>query len=764
MPCWLLLHRWSITQSLTGPFRFEIDSSVGFSDIISVGTQHYFIATDGINGQELWRIGEAGLAEMVEDSLAGGGINPGAASSNPSKLINVNGTLYFRGTDGVNGVELWRINSSGIAQMVEDGLPGGGINPGAGQSLADQLTNVNGTLFFVANDGVNGAELWRVNGSGIAEIVEGNNPGGGIRTGSAGSFPSTLNEVNGTLYFAANDGTNGTELWRISSPGLAVMVEDAIPGGGIVPDNLYSPRYLTNVNGTLYFTANDGSNGLELWRVNDLGMAQMVEDGIVGGGINPGVNSSHPEFPTNIAGTLYFSADDGTNGTELWRINNSGIAELVDDSIPGGGIRPGTGGSVPSFLTNVGGTLFFSALELTNGSELWSVNAAGIAILVEDSIAGGGIRPGNANSEPRNLINVDGVLYFTANDGTHGITLWKATSVPASEVTGAFVYHKDSGFDSSGVSFALDDVKSLAMEGPTPQKLTYDNLINTSFGINGLVFDIANLPVNELTAADFDFQMSPQGIFDLVANPPANWQPAPNPSEIAVHALDTSRVTITWPNDTIINRWLRVIIKANANTFLTLPEVYYLGHLRGETTGLSDDTYTVSFADIAPIRSAVGQIVGVGNTSDIDKNATVAFSDVTAMRSNIGVQLSNITIPASSGGGGSMALSSGSNGTSSDNSLSVDLLWSASRPPKLDQQIDLKYHLLAGQFVSQPTFKGSDLHPRSHKVSNRPLYRPSLDYVSAVDLALSELTAPSEIDSLQRRPDQIRDRALIFNS
>src|SRR5262245_23092184 len=84
-----------------------------------------------------------GLAELVEDSIPGGGINPVAVGSFPGGLTTVNGTLYFNANDGY-GAELWRINASGQAEMVEDVL--------SGRQLSDpaNATAIGGALYFSA--------------------------------------------------------------------------------------------------------------------------------------------------------------------------------------------------------------------------------------------------------------------------------------------------------------------------------------------------------------------------------------------------------------------------------------------------------------------------------------------------------------------------------------------------------------------------------------------------------------------------------------
>jgi hypothetical protein len=143
------------------------------------------------------------------------------------------------------------------------------------------------------------------------------------------------------------------------------------------------------------------------------------------------------------------------------------------------------------------------------------------------------------------VIGPDTFRVFTQGAATLKIQLTTANS----SIVGSFVNHGGySGFGSS-----IDIGKVLAKEGASPTLLTYDNLINTSRDVNGVVFDMDELPGTP-TAADFVFQMSPTGVFDPTANPVGGWTNAPAPSSVTVIPGLPARVSIAWPDNAIANR------------------------------------------------------------------------------------------------------------------------------------------------------------------------------------------------------------------
>src|SRR5262249_30949661 len=108
--------------------------------------------------------------------------------------------------------------------------------------------------------------------------------------------------------------------------------------------------------------------------------------------VNPGTLGSSPGQIVEVGDTVFFAANDNVHGRELWKTDgtDAGTA-LVKD------INPGRGSSYPEYLTNFNGTLFFVANDGTNGKELWkSDGTAAGTVLVKD------IRPGRGGSYPFN--------------------------------------------------------------------------------------------------------------------------------------------------------------------------------------------------------------------------------------------------------------------------------------------------------------------------------------------------------------------------
>ncbi|MHC4814823.1 MAG: ELWxxDGT repeat protein [Planctomycetota bacterium] len=380
------------------------------------GTAVLFAARDGRLGSELFLADGSAAGTVLVKNL-----DPeGGASSRPTQLTEFLGAIYFVADEGnaASGSELWRSDgtAAGTTLLLD-------IRPGPKSSLPVGFTVVGGTMFFTAYTDANGRELWKTNGTlAGTSIVHDIQPGADARGNPLSSAPAGLTAVGGTLFFTATDNTSGTELWRSNgTPGGTVLVKD-IWSGTLAS----APSELTAIGGTVFFAAVDSNNGTELWRSNgtDAGTV-LVKD------IRPGAAGSAPSNLTVVGNTLFFVASDGNTGRELWKSNGTDRGTVLVKDIHAATVGPTATSSFPMKLTAVGNTLFFSAEDGIRGRELWQSDgsAAGTA-LVRD------IRPGTFHSVPNsstpsNLHAVGGALIFWANDGRGGSELWRSDGTVA---------------------------------------------------------------------------------------------------------------------------------------------------------------------------------------------------------------------------------------------------------------------------------------------------------------------------------------------
>jgi ELWxxDGT repeat protein len=349
-----------------------------------------------------------------------GDLHPGPPGSEPQELVHGDGVLFFTADDGSTGRELWRSSGTGGPGTfrVKD------IRLGAEGSEPTGLTVVGGLLFFSADDGVHGRELWVSDGT-----AAGTHMVKDIRAGLASAlptpfpFPSSdplprmMVEYKGVLYFSADDGVHGRELWR--SDGTAAgtyLLEELNPG----PDGSSPRRFIRGGDDAFYFVANEDFD-VHLWRSTGTPGATSVfeapEDNFL--------------FRFTVVKTrLFFLVDNDEGEASLFKTDGTDASTRHLRFFHG---------EYPHDFVALGSRLVFSAGREDvdsgipgepEGEELW----------VSDGTVSGtkrvkDIRSGPGDSSPGALAVLNQRVFFAADDGSGvGRELWVSDGTEAGTV------------------------------------------------------------------------------------------------------------------------------------------------------------------------------------------------------------------------------------------------------------------------------------------------------------------------------------------
>lgn len=448
----LLLAAWQTKAQVSAIDIYPGEQGSQPADYTAYNGLVYFSADNPNYGRELWKTdGTAAGTTLVKD------IYPGAPGSNPSNFFVANGILFFTANNGVNGNELWATNGT-ITKMVCDYVVGSGssnaqvvaefkgspimvydstpshsflVSLGSGgltlclsnddcktigsvvsyQSFQLSLAVPSGRIYYAGTDnGGTDNELYSWDGTNAPQLIANINPMGS-------SNPSNFFAMGSKLYYQADNGTNGRELFVTDiNTGGATMVADINVGSGCS-----SPIPFDTLNGNLLITAYDGSNFI-LGKVNASG--SFSNSGLTDvHGLDPYYEAHRqclraldrrgriyvkkPNTSTNPTASnelIYFPANAGTNGTEIYSWDGMNAPQLAID------YNPGTASSNPSTLFAYKDHLFFNATDATGKTNMVMYNGNTWGN-VKDSVSG------NLNFTNGGSSTNGGLAYFGTVNG-----------------------------------------------------------------------------------------------------------------------------------------------------------------------------------------------------------------------------------------------------------------------------------------------------------------------------------------------------------
>ncbi len=540
------------TDGVTMRMVKDINPS-GYADILhffSFNNLLYFTANDGVHGIELW-VTDSTTANthLVTD------INGSSTSSfNDNVLFFINGSYVLFSATGAGSVPgFYKLTSSGVSLIKNNitlnlGYYASGTSYLAGTGLGSkvifggkaagfstdlqvwttdgtaagtfmlkdfgansfktnvlpQFTYLNGKVLFDGYSAATGTELWSTDGT-VANTVLLKD----INDSANGSSnPDLFNSVvlNNKLYFDAYNSAYGYEYWSTDGTGTGTtLLKDINPGNGndtpavflnqgasnrvfqsgSYIDNTNFTKFYSTYNGKFYFTANDGTNGRQLWSSDGTTAGtQLVKI------INPKGDAFATEIYTAFFTTtgIYFQAFDSTDGTEPWVTNgtSSGTSRVYD-------VNRGIGGSYPSFLFVYNSQLYFTATNNDTTFQLYKINTP-LTVLPVTLLNFNVVKQNNTAQLTWQTANEINTSYFNiqrSTDGRSFATVGRVEAKGSNKVNNDYAYVDDiSQSNADRLYYRLQEVDN---DG----KFNYSGIKIIELNKNSILFTISPNPAKD---------------------------------------------------------------------------------------------------------------------------------------------------------------------------------------------------------------------------------------------------------------------------
>jgi hypothetical protein len=202
----------------------------------------------------------------------------------------------------------------------------------------------------------------------------------------------------------------------------------------------------------------------------------------------------------------------------------------------------------------------------------------------------------------------------------------------AAAVAGRYTFYNHSALDGNNAAATAADDGAVAADKQALRPgdaAGFANVTSYSRGINGVMVDVAALPLDRTpTAGDFVLETLNGAAWTTLGTVPA----------VSVRrnagTSGTDRITLVLPDGAVNNTWLRVTVKPTVNTGLKQSDVFSFGNLVGETG--SAPALAVNVNDLAGTRANFGRTTPAAlNRFDFNRDGVIDANDVVLVRLNL---------------------------------------------------------------------------------------------------------------------------------